>query len=117
MRSNQKYSKAKMFRLVAEYLSGGITQKQLSIREGINVGTFKYWYSKYRSSQSSEVTGKKTSDKTSSSDFIPITVSEATSIASSKLKVHYPNGVCLHLNVVLDVEGLFAVKKLVSCLD
>ena len=117
MRRNQKYNRLEMFSLVEEYLSGGITQKELSAREGIKVGTFKYWHGKYKSSQLEESTSKKSAKRGRDRDFIPITVSEVTPIAPSKLDFYYPNGVRLELSLILDTEGLSTVKTLVSCLD
>lgn len=117
MRRNQKYNRLKMFSLVEEYLSGGITQKELSAREGIKVGTFKYWHRKYKSAQLEQSTCQKSAKRDKDRDFIPITVSEVAPISPSKLDFYYPNGVRLQLNIVLDMAGLSTVKHLVSCLD
>ena len=106
-----------MLSLVEEYLLGGITQKELSDREGLKLGTFKYWYRKYHAEQLAFSVVEKSVKKSSSSDFIPISVSEFTSIAPSKLEVRYPNGVRLQLSMVLNSQGLCTVKALISCLD
>jgi transposase-like protein len=116
MKRNQKYDRDRMFSLVEEYLLGGITQKELSVREGIKVGTFKYWHRKYQSAQSDLEPSKKSTKKCKDRDFIPITVSEVAPIAPSKLEFYYPNGVRLELSVVLNPQGLSTVKALVLCL-
>lgn len=105
-----------MLSLVEEYLLGGITQKELSDREGLKLGTFKYWYRKYHAEQLEFSVVEKSVMKSSSSDFIPISVSDFTTTTASKLELSYPNGVRLQLSVVLNSQGLSIVKELVSCL-
>lgn len=116
MRWNQKYDRAKMFGLVEEYLSGDITQNDLCKREGIKKGTFKYWQRKYREKLKAG-TLKKSTKKKSSSDFIPLSVPVVAVPSSCELELVYPNGVRLHLNTIIDADGLSTLKQLVSCLD
>ena len=117
MKMIQRNNRDKMLSLVEEYLLGGITQKELSDREGLKLGTFKYWYRKYHAEQLEFSVVEKSVKKSSSSDFIPISVPDFTTTTPSKLELSYPNGVRLQLNIVLDMAGLSTVKQLVSCLD
>jgi len=114
MQWNQKYSKEKMFTLVEEYLTGSISQVDLCNREGLKKGTFKYWYRKYREDKKSKVS-KRSPKKTVSTDFIPIAVCAAGVPDCQELELIYPSGVHLRLKMVLDVDGLSALKQLVSC--
>ena len=118
MKMNQRNNRDKMLSLVEEYLLGGITQKELSDREGLKLGTFKYWYRKYHAEHLEFSVVEKSVKKSSiSSDFIPISLPDFATTTPSKLELSYPNGVRLQLNVVLDMAGLSMVKQLVSCLD
>ncbi len=117
MKKRQRNNREKMLSLVEEYLLGGITQKELSDREGLKLGTFKYWYRKYHAEQLEFSVVEKSVKKSSSSDFIPISVSDFVTTTPSKIELSYPNGVRLQLHVVLDIAGLSTVKQLISCLD
>jgi len=94
---------AKMYPLVRQWLSSGVSQQQFSQQVGLPVHVLQYWASKYRREQPSLSSAPRTGD------FIPLSLSPPPTVP--ELTLHYPNGVQLQL------KGLFPIQYIGELLN
>ena len=103
-KTSRRQKNEKMFAMIEDYLSSGLTQKSFCQRESIVYSTFGWWLRKYRQSRSLTAQKEKADRR-----FIPIhpTSPQSSSQASGySCAIEYPNGVTLRLGGKLDFEFL-----------
>ena len=103
-------NKTEMYPIIEGFSTSGLTHRSYCKRLGLKYGTYKYWLRKYKLDQVALQTKSR-------SNFISLSVRPTLEEKKEVLEVHYPNGVRLHLQTILDAQGLDTLKRLVLCLD
>ncbi|NJO91971.1 MAG: hypothetical protein HC831_25625 [Chloroflexia bacterium] len=91
----------KMYALVEQWESSGLSKKEFSLKEGVSYDSFLYWAQKYnreinlakRSSCSREI-------------FVPLQVEYPVNMQEQPVEITYPNGVKLACSPSVSLEQL-----------
>jgi hypothetical protein len=94
-----KYSEEKMYSLIRQWETSGVSQRKFLVKHHIATSTFAYWRKKYL----------KEADQKQKKEFIPVkldaTIQEKAT-ATGTLEVVYPNGVRLVCSEGMDLSRL-----------
>jgi len=109
MRKNQKYTKEEMYLAVELCKESNMTQNEFCKKEGLALGTFKYWQRKYQEQHIHTGSSK-------SSSFIPIEVAahdteQTHNNDSGYITISYPNGIQVSCPVNISDQQLKALIK------
>lgn len=106
MKKDPDKLKAKMFELVDQWRSSGLTRQAFCIKKDISIHILRYWITKYNK----ESTMLNTTQELPVTTFSPIRVSDEPK--ETGYTVIYPNGVSIKCNSTIDLSALKSLIEL-----
>ncbi len=110
-----KERKAEMYKVIEDWLSSGESQRGYCKSTGLSISTFKYWYTKYKSSKGKQSVSSAIKPKNKPTQtFIPVKLPTPTEslTTTDQLKISYPNGVSISCPVDMEVTRLKSLLHL-----